>query len=148
LALVGTALLAAALGVAAPADAGSRSIARVEVQSMVTREGRDMRELLRSAVERELGRINWGSGKSRKSFVLSTSLVQLDTERDTKSSKASCMVSVSLRDEKQGALRAMIQGRARAEDSPNSVAQAEDAALEGAVRGAMKGLPETLERMK
>src|SRR5262245_32107714 len=66
---------------------------------------------LRRALERELSALSLGRAPRAKGFVLSASLVKLEHQADE---TVSCTVSVVLREQKGGAIRAILEGRARA----------------------------------
>lgn len=99
---------------------------------------------LESAVKRELGRIDLSSVRARDKYVLSASLVKLQTVKSGDQIETSCVVSATLSRAGSGALHAVLQGRARAIDAPSAHKTAERAALDAAVKGAMRRLPEAL----
>jgi hypothetical protein len=71
-------------------------------------------------------------------------------DRVTRDNKAlvSCMVSATLRDQKKGALVAVLEGRAQAENEERLVVLLERATLKSAVRGALERLPEALSALR
>lgn len=139
-------LLATALS--AVADGAPHPIAAVEVATRVAREGRDMRAVLKTKVEKQLQSVDWSQSREGGPFVLSTSLVRLDTDTSEGAARVTCAVSMTLRDQKRGVLRAMVEGRAHSEDRAESAAAAEDEALRVAVRGAVRSLPEAIRRSR
>lgn len=130
------------------ADGASHPIAAVEVSSQVAREGRDLRALVRGKVDSQLRTVNWGESRGGGPFVLSTSLVRLDTTTHDGAVTVVCAVSMTLRDQKKGVLRAIVQGRARAEDRADAARSAEDDAVRVAVRSAVSSLPEAIRRAR
>lgn len=139
-------LLAAA--VASAADAASQPIAAVEVASRVSRRDRDLRTVLRNGVESQLRTVDWGASRTGGPYVLSTSLVRLDTQTSDGVTLVSCTVSMALRDQKKGSLRAIVEGRASSETRPSAAREAEDSAVLAAVRGAVRTLPQAIEKSK
>jgi hypothetical protein len=138
----------AALALCPGADAAGQPIAAVEVSSQVSREGRDLRALVRGKVESQLRNVRWGDARSGGPFVLSTSLVRLDTSTQDGAVTVACTVSMTLRDQKRGVLRAIVQGRAQAEDRADAARMAEEDAVRVAVRSAVSGLPEAIRRSR
>ena len=131
---------------AAPALGREPPIASVEVRTMVERGDRDLRELLRDTVESELSRMDLSGAPTGTRFVLSASLVRLETSTSRTATRSSCRVSLTLREVKRGALHAILDGSALAEDSASGGARAENGAIAGAVRGAMRSLPEAVRK--
>jgi hypothetical protein len=139
-------LLATALS--GVADGAPQPIAAVEVSTQVAREGRDMRAVLKTKVETQLQSVDWSKSREGGPYVLSTSLVRLDTDTSEGATKVTCAVSMTLRDQKRGVLRAIVQGRAHSEDRAESALAAEDEALQVAVRSAARSLPEAILRSR
>jgi hypothetical protein len=133
-----TCLLAAL--VSAPAQAADPPVTVGEVGTRVTRPGVDLASVVRKAFERELRTLNIKARRER--YVLSASLVRLDGGL-TGSARTECMVSAVLREKKSGAIRAMIEGKARA-DGDTSAETAIDT-VEAAVHGAAKALPQAVQ---
>jgi hypothetical protein len=120
------------LAVARPAKAAERApVAIGEIGTRVTRGRIDLRKALRSALERELGALEMSSSKR---YVLSASLVKLEP----KGAGVACTVSTVLREERSGAIRAVLVGRAQASFEGE---EAELGALDAAVRGAVASIP-------
>jgi hypothetical protein len=132
--------------VAVSAQGHQRPIASVEVVSLVSRSTWDPADFLRKSLERQLARVDWSKAQDRGPFVLSTSLVRLDTRTSDDAAKVSCVVSMMLRDQKQGTVRALVENTARTQDSSQAVLSAEHDALDAAVRGAVRSLPEAMRR--
>jgi hypothetical protein len=130
----------------ATALAKEAPIASVEVRTLVEREDRDLREVLREKVESELSRVDLSGAPKGTRLVLSASLVRLETSTKGAASTSSCRVSLVLRDAKRGALRAILDGSALAEDVANAKARVESVAIEGAVRGALRALPDAVKK--
>ena len=139
-------LLATALS--AVADGAPHPIAAVEATTRVAREGRDMRAVLKTKVEKQLQSVDWSQSREGGPYVLSTSLVRLDTDTSEGAAKVTCAVSMTLRDQKRGVLRAIVQGRARAEDQAEAVRAAEEDAVRVAIRSAVSSLPEAIRRSR
>lgn len=80
---------------------------------------------------------------ARARYVLRGSIVRL-TQRDLQDGlEVRCEVSLVVSDARGGAIRALLSGRAGARGT-NDVARLSQAALEGAVRGALRPLGERL----
>jgi len=125
---------------AVPADARSQPIALGEVTTRVTRDGLDLPGAFRDAVETELERMDLRDAKKQERMVVSASLVRLDTETREGRAWTTCVVSATLRKARDGALVAVLQGKARAEDSASQAPANELAALRAAVRSAVRGI--------
>ena len=105
-------------------------------------------EVLRTEAESELVSIDWGKRKPKRRVSLSASLTRLDSTQTQKTLQATATVSATLRDARTGALLAILEGRAQAEDRPSAAAAAERDALKAAVRQAVGSIPEALRRMQ
>lgn len=128
---------------AAPALAADRPIVAIEAHSLVAREGRDLKGDLRAAVQREVDALDLK--KARERYVLSASLLRLDTATEGGKTRSTARVSVVLKDARGGAVKAILNGKATAEDSPSAAERAERSALEAAVQGAIKPVPEAVK---
>src|SRR5262245_12316590 len=84
-----------------------------EVGTRVTRSRFDLRKALRRALERELAALDVRAKGSSKRFVLSASVVKLEARKTAPG--VECAVSAVLREQRSGAIRAIITGRAEAE---------------------------------
>jgi hypothetical protein len=135
-------LVALALA-AAPASAAGPPITIGEVTSEVVREDVDMNVVVRGIVEQELPGVD--VGKPSRPAILSISLVRMDrAQAPENKALVTCVVSATVRDQKKGALVAVLEGRARAENEERLVGLLERATLKSAVRGALARLPEAL----
>jgi hypothetical protein len=108
----------------------------------------DVVELLRRDAQTELAAIDWSKRGVRRKVSVSASLVRLDSVQERGLLRADATVSATLRDARTGALLAILEGRARAEDRPVAAAGAERDALAAAVRGAITAIPEAIRRMQ
>jgi hypothetical protein len=115
-------------------EVGASPGARVEL----TRE-------LRQALEQEIGLIDFGRHRPRSRYVLSATLVKLDSVTETQSVRATCVISVALRRERDSALQAVIHGRATAEQAKSESESARASALRAAVQSALRRVPETVK---
>jgi hypothetical protein len=102
-------------------------------------------DLLRLSADAELRAIDWTKEGLRRRYLLSATLVRLESVPADGVLRASCAVSAAVRDER-GTLVAIIEGRARADASPEAAATAERGALEGAVQGAIRRVPEAIRK--
>jgi len=98
---------------------------------------RELRSLLRA----ELTSAEFSRVRTRTHYVLSATLVRLDSIQAGESARATCVVSVAvLRD--GSTLHALINGRATAEQAQAPAARSD--ALRAAVHSAMKRVPNAL----
>lgn len=125
-----------------PSHAKAPPIASVEVTSQVSRKNIDVPGIFRSEVLRQLGNLDVGPS-DQQDLVLSASLLRLETRRSGNRAQSSCLVSARLQ-KKNGALVAILRGRAHAEDDVKAAADNEVAALRAAVRSTLRGIPQAL----
>ncbi len=145
--LVVASLLVTALAGAAP----PQPVAIGEVTSEVLREGVDMPLAVRSVVEQELPAVDMG-GRAARPAILSVALVRMERAPSAdanasanKRTSVACVVTATVRDKRKGAIVAVLEGRARAENEERFVPLLERAVLKSAVRGALARLPEALD---
>jgi hypothetical protein len=99
-------------------------------------------------LEQELPGVDVGKPRP-KPTVLSVSLVRMErTPSGGNKAQVSVLVSATLRDKKKGAVVAVVEGRARAENEERLVELLEHATLKSAVRGALSRLPEALDAQR
>ncbi len=139
-------LLAFSMLTASPeaADAARPTIALGEVSAKVAGEGPATEGVLRALVAREIGRLEIDHPNRPESYVLSASLVRLDASTSRSGTRATCVVAATLRRAGSGALLAMMRGSGVAEDERGAVDGAKSRALEAAVHGAVRRVPEAL----
>jgi hypothetical protein len=99
---------------------------------------------LRFLLGREIDRLRLDMTHRGESYVLSASLVRLDARESPDGTRASCVVSATLRQARTGTLLAMMRGSGTAEDDRDMLEGAKQRALEAAVYGAVRRLPEAL----
>jgi hypothetical protein len=102
---------------------------------------------LRRILEQELVAVELGKPLPRPT-VLSVALVQIQMDRVALSgSKAqvSVVLNATLRDKKKGAVVAIVEGRARAENEERLVDLLEHAAMKSAARSALSRVPQALD---
>jgi hypothetical protein len=132
-------------------SAASRPVTLGEVAtSVAARSTRllNVADLLRRDAEAELAAIDWSKAKLRHRYTLSALIVRLDSAPlGARALEASCTVSAAVRDER-GALLAIVEGRARAEDAASAGIAAERDALAAAVRSAITAVPEAIRRLQ
>jgi hypothetical protein len=138
---LGAALLTAMLASAWASDAKAPTVTVGAITSEVATKPEIRREL-KSAIVSELGKLDLSNAKER--FVLSAALVTLETVTERDHVQTTCVVNAQLAKKAGGTLRAVFRGRARATDAKNAVKTAELAALQGAVKSAMRGLPQAV----
>ena len=135
-------IAAAVLFGSAPAPAGEVPVflgsigigkAKPEVQS-------ELRSLLRA----ELSSDEFARIKSKERYMLSATIVRLDSVQSNDSVRATCVVSVALLRDNGSTLYAVIHGRATAEEAKAHVDIAQSDALRAAVHSAMIRVPKAL----
>jgi hypothetical protein len=129
------------------ATANDRPVS-VEATSSVRREGRDLAATVRQSAEKQVAGLDLTKMPKHSKFVVSAALVGLDTAVRSDNATIDARVSITVRDGRSGALRAMLSGKAKAETMPRSVVLAEDRAIEAAVESAMSRVPEVLVKVK
>ncbi len=147
--------LSVGLGVGLPTvQAASRppkvSLGDVVVQlETKTRGGREaeLTRALRFALSEELATLASGD-TGKRPLVVSATLTKLSTERRAERARASASISLVLRRAEDQVLFAELRGRASAEETSDSMVSVQQAALRGAVRGAVARLPEAVQRAR
>ncbi len=102
--------------------------------------GTELRELLRAELTSE----DFAHVKTNERYVLSATLVRLDSTQSSDSVRATCVVSVALLRDNGATLYAVIHGRATAEEAKAHVDVARSDALRAAVHSAMVRVPPAL----
>lgn len=98
----------------------------------------------RALLAREIDRITTNTARREEQYVLSASLVRLEARESADASRATCVVSATLRRASGGVLVAMMRGRGTAEDDRGALDDAVSHALEAAVHGAVVRVPDAL----
>jgi hypothetical protein len=144
--LLARGLLLALLGssVSREADAGRSTIRVGEVSARVAGADATTEGTLRALVAREIGRLELDHPTRPDAYVLSASLVRLDARTSSEGSRATCVVSATLRRAGTGVLLAMMRGSGTAEDERSALEGAKARALEAAVHGAVRRVPDAL----
>jgi hypothetical protein len=111
--------------------------------------GRDaeLSKTLRVALAEELTTLAEGAA-GKRALVVSATLTKLSTQRRAERARATASISLVLRRADDQVLFAELRGRASAEETSDSVAAVQQAALRGAVRGAVSRLPEAVQRSR
>lgn len=108
----------------------------------------DLRQALRRALLEELAQMTQKGVSIRRPLVVSVTLTKLSSERRAEHTKATAAISLALRRADDQVLFAELRGRASAEEAAGSLASVRSAALRGAVRGAVRRLPEAVQRTR
>ena len=103
---------------------------------------------LRAALNEELASLAESGATGRRPLVVSATLTKLLTERRAERARATASISLVLRRADDQVLFAELRGRASVEETSDSVAVVQQAALRGAVRGAVARLPEAVQRAR
>ena len=101
-------------------------------------------DLFRFLVEREIARLELDRATKPTHYVFSASLVRLDVHATHDGSNAICVVSGTLRRENNGAIVAAMQGSGSVAGDRSALTGTRARALEVAVHGAVKHLPEAI----
>jgi hypothetical protein len=134
---------ALALGVAlAPAPAPAVEVPVFLGDVGVGKQTPEVRAQLRSLLSAELSATDFAQVKTHERFVLSATLVRLDSVVASDSVRATCVLSVALLRDHGATLHAVIRGRATAEESKASEAQSD--ALRAAVHSAITRVPQAM----
>jgi len=104
----------------------------------------DLRSEMRAMLSEELATTNFANVKTRERFLLSATLVRLDSIVDRDSVRSTCVVSVALLRDKGATLHAVIRGHATAEEAKGRVESAQSDALRAAVHSAITRVPQAL----
>ena len=102
---------------------------------------------LRAALNDELSRVT-GLRPMKRALIVSATLTRLSSERRDERSKASATITLALRRADDQVLFAELRGRASVEEASGNLASLRHAALQGAVHGALQGLPEVVEHSR
>jgi hypothetical protein len=142
--LIGPSLLLVAIEMALTPSASAHgpTIAIGEVSARAAGADARTEQAFRALVSRELDRIRLDAAGRDESYVFSASLVRFDTNTSRDSARATCVVSGVLRRASSGVIVAMMQGRGAAEDDRSALEVAKSRALEAAVHGAVRHVPE------
>ncbi|HNS96403.1 MAG TPA: hypothetical protein PLJ27_13920 [Polyangiaceae bacterium] len=136
-------LLAVAMLAVAPRGHAESPFKKVEVSTKVARKGIDIPSVFRSEILQRIQGLRTNHPDMNE-LVLSASLLQLETRRDGHRAHSLCVVSAMLR-KPNGALVAVLRGRARAEDGLHAIPDNELAALRAAVKTVMHRLPDAIK---
>jgi len=104
----------------------------------------EVRTQLRSMLNAELSATDFAQVKTRDHFLLSATLVRLDSVVASDSVRATCVVSVALLRDNGTTLHAVIRGRATAQDSKAHADVAQTDALRAAVHSAITRVPQAI----
>ena len=106
----------------------------------VTAPQEDAAKTIKNTLAEELAKVKVPSGKK---FIVSASLVKLETKTSGSDATTQAVVSLAIRDAKDGAIRGVINGTGLVKSKPGD-ATASTIVVETAVRGATKNLPTVL----
>jgi hypothetical protein len=110
----------------------------------VGKQTQEVRAELRSLLSAELSATDFAQVKTHDRYVLSTTLLRLDSVLASDSVRATCVVSVALLRDNGATLHAVIRGRATAEESKGHADVAQSDALRAAVHSAISRVPQAL----
>jgi len=108
----------------------------------------ELTRTLHAALSEELATLAEAGATGKRPLVVSATLTKLSAERRAARACASASISLVLRRADDQVLFAELRGRASAEETSDSVVAVQQAALRGAVRGAVARLPEALRRAR
>src|SRR5689334_14506959 len=133
-------LLAASSTLASPGSPAPIIVGEVTVGEL----DRSTLGLFRTLVEREIGHLELDRGPRPQGYVFSASLVRLDARATHGGSHASCVVAGALRRAGSGAIVALMHGSGSVDGDRGSLTAIRERALEVAVHGAVRRVPEAL----
>lgn len=137
-------LVLSAIAIAPSAGAREHPVALGEVSTAVVRGDRHLDAMLRATLVKELGELDFSRVPGAAPAILSVSLVRMDSETTSKGKVATCIVSATLRTARGGAIFAILEGRAHAEDGAPS-RSLDESLLKSAVHGALHRVPDALK---
>ncbi len=108
----------------------------------------ELTKTLRVALAEELTPLAEAGATGKRPLVVSATLTKLSTERRAERARATASISLVLRRADDQVLFAELRGRASVEETSDSVVAVQQAALRGAVRGAVARLPEAVQRSR
>ncbi len=126
------------------ADARNPAVLLGEIITNVARPRADLKDLFRDEVRGQLAAMDWTRTHEEESFVLSATLMKLDTRADGQRARSTCLVSATLRRQRGGAIHAIAEGKASSEDHNTQANNNELDAMRAAIRVALRGIPNTL----
>jgi hypothetical protein len=103
-----------------------------------------VRSELRALLRAELSSADFTRVKTNEHYMLSATLVRLDSALSPNSVRATCVVSVAVLRDGGATLYAVIHGRATADDARAHAEAAQSDALRAAVHSAMTRVPQAL----
>jgi len=103
-----------------------------------------LRTELKSLLRQELSTANFAGVKTHERYLLSATLLSLDSVQSNDSVRATCVISVAILRDNGSTLYALIHGRATAEQAKAHADTAQSDALRGAVHSAMVRVPKAL----
>ena len=135
------ALLANVAGAAAPA------VRLAEVRAAPTIKDSKISSALRQALLSGINRLRANATRRSSSsrYLLSATLTRLDVSKSEDTVSTRCVVSMTLRNEKSGALIAFVDGTSRVTQAADAAIDARIDAVEAAVRGALERMDASLE---
>jgi hypothetical protein len=104
----------------------------------------EVRTAMRALLRAELTSADFAHVKTNEHYMLSATLVRLDSALSSDSVRATCVVSVAVLRDGGATLYAVIHGRATADDARAHVDAAQSDALRAAVHSAMARVPQAL----
>ena len=102
----------------------------------------ELTQEIKTTMEEEIAGMDLSAAKGK--YVLSGSLVDLDTKTSGNQVESTCIISAELAQQKGGRLEAVFRGKAKAVDGKNAAKSAELAALKAAMKSAVQRLPEAV----
>jgi hypothetical protein len=104
--------------------------------------------VVRSALEQEIDSIDWRKSTKNKPYVVSVSVVSLQTETTQQKVATTCELSTTVRSARDGAVIIILNQKTRAENEPYYARAVEEGAIRAATTAAIRRLPSALEIAK
>ncbi len=104
--------------------------------------------LVRSTLEKELETIDWRKSTRNKPYIVSVSIVSIDTQTTRDKVSTTCELSTTVRLARDGSVVAILNQRSRAENELVYAKSVEEGAIRAAASAAIRKIPVALERVK
>jgi hypothetical protein len=134
----------AAATVSTSAEAAKTKLVSIGEIVSAAPKGKAKLDLVRSALEQELDSIDWRKSTRMKPYVVSVSVVTLETETTRDRVATTCELSTTIRSAKSGSVVAIVNQRVRAENGPAYARAVEDGAVRAAASAAIRKIPDAL----
>lgn len=132
------------------AGAGAAKVKLLSIGEVVSSQAKSSGKLslVRSTLEKELETIDWRKSTRNKPYIVSVSIVRIDTQTTRDKVSTTCELSTTVRLARDGSVVAILNQRSRAENEPVYAKSVEEGAIRAAASAAIRKIPVALERAK